>query len=57
MGVYKQLGRDESKVCIEYPQDGYKDWNDQVMGKKMAAEHEQSNEQVSNQEERPHFKR
>jgi hypothetical protein len=55
MGVYKQLGRDESKVCIEYPQDGYKDWNDQVMGKKMTAEHEQAPDEQES--ERPHFKR
>jgi hypothetical protein len=55
MGVYKQLGRDESKVCIEYPQDGYKDWNDQVMGKKMVAEHEQAPDEQES--ERPHFKR
>jgi hypothetical protein len=55
MGVYKQLGRDESKVCIEYPKDGYKDWNDQVMGKKMVAEHEQAPDEQES--ERPHFKR
>lgn len=42
-------------VVHELPEDGYKDWNDQLLGKKMDMAEEQSNEEQ--QEQSPRFHR
>jgi hypothetical protein len=58
--IHQEMGLDAAHLRVEIPAAGYKDWNDQVMGKLMpeATEKIESDSvEKTEEQERPHFRR
>jgi DNA primase len=58
--IHQEMGLDATRLRVELPAAGYKDWNDQVMGKQMpeATEKIESDSvEKTEEQERPHFRR